>query len=382
MRRTIGRKEPECEHRGVSSWTSGKASERKRIEMKNLVIANEFLNAEETTAESSFCLVAHNDHVESLLAEIYGRRELCLKIFKGPPGNKTISTFKWGGATLKGCVIIQNLFAQSGLAPRVFDVVQVNDLFAQVTPFLPQGKQPSSTRVAQLRFLTESYKLGTWRNYWDVKPSNWRSALFVDFSGFYFTDPQAYEADLVRQAHTRRGEYIGVAYQPVSELGIKGTRDMNSRVNAMRLDEIDFAGKAVLDIGCNLGYLCRLSSERGARRVVGVDRIAGLTYQMANWLGDWETDYLQLRLPEEAGEIFFSSGIEKFDIVIATAVVKHIGGLAPWLRELCKDLFIFEGHGSIDAEVYEPQLAQFFKEVNYLGQTNDNYKRHLFQCRV
>jgi hypothetical protein len=350
--------------------------------MKNLTIASKFLDAEETTVESSFCRVAYNDHVEAHLAKIYGRRELCLKILNKPVGTNTISSHDWGGASLQGCIIIQNLFAQEGLAPRVFDVVLVNGQFAQVTPFLSQGEQPSADRVAALLPLVEKYKLGTWRNYWDVNPSNWRSGLFVDFSGFYFADPQAYEADLVRQAHTRRGQYLGVAYQPVPELNIKGTREMNSRIKAMRLDEIDFAGKTVLDIGCNLGYLCRWAKEQGARRVVGVDRIADLTYQVANWLGDWQTDYLTARLPDEVSEIFSNTGIGKFDIVIAAAVVKHVGGLAPWLLELCKDLFIFEGHGSIEAEVYAPQLRDYFRTVNYFGQTNDNYERHLFRCRV
>ena len=362
--------------------------------MKHFVIADEFLRAQKTTVASSFCRVAYNDHVESFLAKIYGRRQLCLKIFSRPvqPADgetgwtfkygETASTFKWGGSSLIECVIAQNLFARVGIAPRVFDVVRVNDRLAQVTPFLPQGEQPTAERVAELRPLAEKYKLGTWRDYWDVNSGNWRSGLFVDFSGFYFTDPQAYEADLVRQTYTRRGEYIGGAYQPVPELDIKGTRDMVSRIKAMRLEEIDFKDKTVLDIGCNLGYLCRWAAAQGARRVVGVDRISGLTYQVANWLADWQTDYLSLRLPEEVGEIFFSSGIEKFDIVIAAAVVKHVGGLAPWLRDLCRDLFIFEGHGSISGEVYAPQLRDLFGTVNYFGQTNDNYERHLFQCRV
>lgn len=362
--------------------------------MKHFVIADEFLQAQETTVASSFCRVAYNDYVESFLAKIYGRRELCLKIFSRPvqPADgetgwtfiygETALTFKWGGTLLRECVMAQNLFARADMAPRIFDVVQVNDRLAQVTPFLPQGEQPTAERVAQLRPLIDVHKMSTRKNFWDVSPRNWRSGLFVDFSGFYFTEPQAYEADLVRQAHTRRGEYIGVAYQPVPELAIKGTRDMVSRVTAMRLEEIDFKGKTVLDIGCNLGYLCRWAAAQGARRVVGVDRIADLTYQVANWLGDWQTDYLVLRLPEEVGEIFFSSGIEKFDIVIAAAVVKHVGGLAPWLRDLCRDLFIFEGHGTISSEAYAPQLRDLFRTVNYFGQTNDNYERHLFQCRV
>lgn len=350
--------------------------------MKDFVIADEFLYREKTTDESSFCVVAHNDYVERFLEDVYGRAGLCLKIFNQPAEDKTVATFKWGGAALRECVIAQNLFAQAGMAPRVFDVVRVGDRFAQVTAYLPPGEQPSAERVADLRPLVKKYKLGTWRNYWDVNSRNWRSNMFVDFSGFHFIDIQAYEADLVHQAHSRRGEHIGVAYQPVPDLGIKGTRDMETRIAAMRLNEIDFVGKTVLDIGCNLGYLCRWMGAQGARRVVGVDRIADLTYQVANFLGDWETDYLRLRLPEEAGRIFFNSGIQTFDIVIATAVVKHVGGLAPWLRELCRDLFIFEGHGSIGATVYEPQLHDYFKTVTYFGQTNDNYKRHLFQCRV
>lgn len=107
--------------------------------MKQLTIASEFLQPEETTAESSFCLVAYNDYVESLLTRIYGRHELCLKIFSRPIQEGGITTFKWGGTWLRECVMAQNLFARAAIAPRVFDVGQVNDQLAQVTPFLPGG---------------------------------------------------------------------------------------------------------------------------------------------------------------------------------------------------------------------------------------------------
>lgn len=352
--------------------------------MYHFTIVDEFLYPEETTDESSFCIVAYNNYIESLLVGYYGQYGLCLKIFKQPAGEgETADSFRWGGVSLRGCVVIQNLFARAGIAPRVFDVVRVNDdRLALVTPFLPPGIQPSAERVDRLRQLADDYKLGVRKNHWDVNPRNWRCGLFVDFSGFHFEDPHGYEAALVRQAHTRRGEYIGMAYQPVDELNIRGTRDMETRIKAMRLGEIDFTGKTVLDIGCNLGYLCRWATEQGAWRVVGVDRIADLTFQIANWMGDWQTDYLCLRLPDEVGGIAEASGIREFDVVIATAVVKHLGGMAPWLRELCADLFIFEGHGTIEAAVYEPQLRDHFETVNYIGQTDDNYARHLFQCRV
>lgn len=351
-------------------------------EMRELFVDAGDLVAEETTDESSFCLVAYNRVIEMLLESIYGRDHLCLKIFNSPAKNLTVKMFKWGGFSLWECVLIQNLFAGQGIAPRVFDVVRVGERLAQVTSFVPVGEQPSAERLAELRSLTKAYDVETRKNHWDVNPRNWRSNLFVDFSGFRFNDLAAYEADLVRRAHTRRGKYLGVAYQPVAELGIRGTRDMESRVQAMRLDEIDFKGKTVLDIGCNLGYLCRWAKAHGGRRVVGIDRIAALAYEIANCLGDWQTDYLSLRLPDQVGEILFSSEIERFDIVIATAVVKHVGGLAAWLVDLCQDVFIFEGHGSIAVTAYEPWLRDHFGETVYLGETDDNYRRHLFRCRV
>lgn len=350
--------------------------------LATIFIDDNYLHPEESTNESSFCMVAYNQTIEALLAAVYGRDNLCLKIFKKPVAGLTAKTFKWGGTPLWYCTVIQNLFAFHGMAPRVFGIVRVGNQLAQVTPFIPPGEPPPTARVAELRGLLDHYSLGVRKNHWDVNPRNWRGELFVDFSGFHFQDLEAYETDLIRQAHTRRGQYIGIAYQPVPELGIIGTRNMKYRLAAMRLNEISFVDKTVLDIGCNLGYLCRWTRGQGARRVVGVDRIAGLTYQLANWLGDWQTDYLRLRLPDEVGEISVASGIEKFDVVIATAVVKHVGGLAAWLVELCQGTFIFEGHGSIEADAYLPQLETYFRDVRYIGYTEDNYRRHLFQCEV
>jgi len=312
---------------------------------------------------------------------------LCLKVISTPKKSTgdTIKTFEWGKAPLHGCVVIQNLFAcHHALAPRVFDVVRLDDgRFAQVTRFLPASKKTHPKAMKKVESLILTYGLGTFKNYRDYfSINNWRGNKLVDFSGIYFKDPEARETDLVKQAYTRRGTHIGVAYQSVDEMDIKGTRNMPYRVKALKLSEINFSGKTVLDIGCNLGYFCRYAAENGARRVVGIDRIADLSFQISNHLGDWNTDYLRLRLPDDLEEIKVLTGIEKFDIVIAAAVVKHVGGLASWLSKLCKETFIFEGHGSIPADNYSHDLNELFKEVVYLGTTNDNYIRHLFRCNV
>lgn len=351
--------------------------------MRELEIGPELLVRNESTHESSYCFVVYNESVEALLKEIYGRGQLCLKVFKRPLGKQRPEGFGWGQVPFPETARVQNLFAWYGLAPRVIDLVMVEGRVAQVVEFVSgewKSKFAELEGLAGLTTVATRYGIKAKKVNWDLNERNWVGGKFVDFSGLCFGDPEAYKRELVRRAHTRREKHIGVAYQKVQALGIKGTRDMAHRLGVMRLNELDFEGKTVLDLGCNLGAFSRYAFERGARRVVGVDRIAQLAYEVSNLLGYWQIDFIEARLPGDLGLVVDACGIESFDIVFATAVSKHMGGFADWMVDLCGGTLIFEGHGKILVDCYEADLRAAFKRVKFLGETRDNYRRGVWRC--
>ena len=174
-----------------------------------------------------------------------------------------------------------------------------------------------------------------------------------------------------------------VGYQGVPAIGLGGRRDFQRRIEWMRLDEIDFRGRSVLDIGCNLGNFCREAAQRGAVRAVGVDlpEATGPAAEIANWLGFWNLDFLALDLPGQAAEITAQSGIASFDVVFLLAAVRHVGGWADWINDLCADVLYLEGHSVDKPETYQARLEQDFRKVEYMGQTKDHFSRPLFRCR-
>ncbi len=346
--------------------------------MRELEIEPELLVKNEKTHKSSYCFVVYSKSVEVLLREIYGREQLCLKVFRRRLGKRKPEVFGWGQVAFPETARVQNLFAWHGLAPRVIDLVMVGGRAAQVVQFASGEGEPN---LAGLAAVAQRYSIKAKKVNWDLNERNWVGGKFVDFSGLYFADPEAYKQELVRRAHTRREKFIGVAYQGVEALGIKGTRDMAHRLGVMRLAELDFEGKTVLDLGCNLGAFSRYAFERGARRVVGVDRIAQLAYEVSNLLGYWQIDFVEARLPGDLGRVVNACGIKRFDIVFATAVSKHMGGFAPWMADLCGGTLIFEGHGKIPPERYEADLRAAFKRVKFLGITEDNYRRGVWRCK-
>lgn len=356
----------------------GAAVNYKRLDAIN----SDQLIRDEDTHISSFCFIANDNKTRKILTQEFGRTGLCLKVFKKrlAPG-QSIEDFIWNKTSLIEATKVQNLFASHGLAPRVYAIVLLEgDQVAQVTDFV--SGQQNGEYADRIEKLMKRYDIRT-RKWNDFGSRNWVGGKFVDFGEFYFAQPEAYEKSLVEQAYTRRGENIGTAYQPVPEIGVKGTRDLSHRLRVLRLDEVDFQGKTVLNLGCNLGAFCRLACDRGAKRVVGIDRtVAGLAYEISNWLGYWNIDFLAMSLPPKKPDgIATLSRIKKFDIVFSMAIHNYMNGDVDWMANICRETFIFEGHGGDPKEVYQDFLARHFERVDYLGETTDNYIRQVYRAR-
>jgi hypothetical protein len=229
---------------------------------------------------------------------------------------------------------------------------------AQVTDFLEDnGREP---RQEELLALVKDYGIKYWRHI-DTAPRNWIGNKYVDCGGMFFLDRDGYEQDLTARAHTRRGKDIGSAYQAVEGLSIRGQRDIVHRSTVMCLDEIDFRGKTVLDIGCNLGVFCQDAHDQGY----------------------WNLDFLSLGLQKGDNKdcIRQATGVDQFDIVYFMAIANYVGGYAPWVADLCRDVLYVEGHGGERPRPYKTLLEKDFRFVEFMGMTKDHYRRPLFRCR-
>jgi len=58
-------------------------------------------------------------------------------------------------------------------------------------------------------------------------------------------------------------------YHEIPQLGIKGKRDLNSRIAYYNQD--DFKNSTVVDLGCNMGQMTFQAQAWGAKHVTGIE---------------------------------------------------------------------------------------------------------------
>ena len=338
-----------------------------------------------------FCKILSNKPLSKLLAQQYGRSRLCLKALH-EPGDV------WEGVSLVKATQTQNLAAERGIAPRVYDIVRLEDgTLAQVTDWAPPGVEPSLRGIEKLVQFLQGMEIGTAKlvspsgpSKWDIVTSmvNWSGDLFLDWGGLYLKDPKKYLERLVDRVSVgitvaQNGKPASITYQALPELNLNGQRDTKHRIAAMQLERVNWYGKTVLSLGCNLGAFCFYAERQGARRVVGVDRpmLAAPMREVANCLGYWNVDFIGIDLTEQAGFIQRETNIKSFDIVLALSVCNHVGGYASWIANLCADTLILEGHGGDDPARYLADLQRDFASVDMIGFTTDRMRRPVFVCR-
>lgn len=268
------------------------------------------------------------------LGRVYGRRRLCLKIFKnsntvwGYPGTL-------GMSKIVESTIVQNLMAVRGLAPRVYELVEVGGKVAQVTDYVT-GK-PTHIKITDERFKFNVAET--------TQPHNQIGGKLLDFQGAIFNDYHETKRKLLNRAHTHtsfpRTEMQ--LYQTTDYCG--GKRDTKRRLKEYKFPS--FKGQTVFDIGCNLGMLMREAYDKGALRVVGLDwpDMVDVSREVSILDGYFNLDFVggdikKLTWPE----IQKLTGIEKFDVHFYFAMEMWVGW-PDWVKNA--NTIYYEGHGVV-----------------------------------
>jgi hypothetical protein len=324
--------------------------------------------------QGAFSFIARGPEIVGTLEGMFGRPNLCLKVFKRE--YRPLEKFKWSaaGARLVDCTRAQNLFARYGFAPRVYGIALVNgDRWAQVTDYVTDdGKQFDRDAARQLVMGHNVRCHGG-----DMNTANWVGSQMVDFQNHFL--PESYAARLKNRAYKiaawgSRSE----PYQDVDGFEMDSQRNMEHRIEMMQFNKLSFKRRSVLDLGCNLGEFCREAVRRGALQVTGVDlpHIADLTFELSNWLGYWNIDFLGLHLPREHDRL------DEYDIVFALSV-KQVKPF-PWVFGTVAPFGVFylEGHVPQREDTYRETLEAEFgvENVEFLGATRDHGPRPLFRC--
>lgn len=155
----------------------------------------------------------------------------------------------------------------------------------------------------------------------------------------------------------------------------------------------DFAGKAVLDLGCGYGWHCIYAAEHGAAHVTGVDLSQKMLEVARNKTRFPQVEYIQgaiedVTLPESTFDIVFSSLTIHYLKSFEDFVEKVYG----WLRPGGDFVFsvehpVFTAYGSQDwyrdesGEILHFPVDRYFYEgerkADFLGESVVKYHRTL-----
>lgn len=321
-----------------------------------------------------FSVTIPPERVSDQLKRDIGRERVALKIF-----HKTdcpLAGAKWRHQPLVEATMIQNLCALEGISPRVYGLAQVDfrghKYWAQITDWAYdlEPKEPSRA-LGNCRAL--------FRLHWqaDMNPKNWPNGWFVDFQTVGFAAFDAYREDLMKRAYRRAawGSSKRI-YQDIPQWGIIGQRNLSRRIRQLRLDDIRWRDKRVLDAGCNIGTMSRFASAQGASRVLGLDTpaCARMASEFSILLGYWNLDFLGGNWRRPALDREFN-----FDVVFFLSQYAHFG-FPDWAHEACDDVLFFEGHVPSHEHTFRDMLEEHFGEVEFLGMSRDHGPRPTFRC--
>jgi SAM-dependent methyltransferase len=176
--------------------------------------------------------------------------------------------------------------------------------------------------------------------------------------------------DALKRAYSSSGKdgiETGNHYQSVM-LGGEHTNGFRSD-RAEFLDQIDFRGKRVLDLGANLGELSRAARARGAGLVDGLE-YDPFFVEVAQMLNAYNAT---------TGVSFYERDItdpaiyrEHYDVVLAFSVFTYIGGVLERLTEVTDEALVLETHkldGNLESDYIGP-VRKYLPSYEVLGESD------------
>lgn len=330
----------------------------------------------------------------SRVCEKYGRNpeNMAIKIFHGNPlkEGETLEDALWGdnhnpndnnqvrkNTKLLNGTRVQNMLWWEKKAARVYAVFeglyQGQRVACQLTEYLEGPNPKDQSEVYNLNL--ELVRLGQWYKFSHIK--NVMST--ADFIGGKCVDLQEFELDpdheeKIREIYFDSGRYGKIYYQDVPELGLQGgPRKSLDRVKYLGLENIDFTGKVVWDVGCAGGFFCRYAESRGAKRVIGFDGEKPIyaAFMLSNYLKYFNIDYEVLDLRNGIPDKY-----PKPDIVFYLSMNFHI----PTPQRIFEaQKIIFEDNGK-ESRAFEKPTEEFTKQhsFNFIGRGVDHGDKAIY----
>lgn len=229
------------------------------------------------------------EHTDFVLPEGYG-----VKVFKNDD---------WQGTNITDAAIIQNIFWINNLAPRIIEIFKANfrienlhnAYLVEIISGTHQKNIEELKRIADENFISINYG-GS--NLELNNSANWIDGKYIDFGGFKI-DKERYWEKLVDKINrvTHYGHLVGdrhISYQSIDDKHIPGKRKTEYRIEKMRLKDIKFNNKSVIDIGCNLGLMMHYAQKNGAKELTGYDLppVIEVAREYANYMAQFNFNFI------------------------------------------------------------------------------------------